>query len=375
MKKRLILLFMIVALIAVGGVVSFITQQSNKDIDIEQYEETNDSMQRPTHEENTAANLTLDQLTEEQIVLFKNTALLFNDEVISGEMTLDEMDTRQDEAMMEYVETEELSGSAADLFREWKQTSGFYHELEEKMLAAEEEKNSTLTETEQSDFGAIGTKEGAEVVLVDQAYITFKADQSTVIDLNVTPADAKLSVSTDNPDIKCELNGHVLTITALSDTANGTVSVIAAGGEEGTAFAKLEFIVNVIPLLTQQDISAYKREVWELVNAERARAGMAPLEYVDSLQYAADIRAEETCVRFSHTRPNGSSCFTIFNGVQHTTAGENIASGQKSPERVMEGWMNSPGHRANILENEFTGMAVGIAQKNGVVYWAQLFIG
>ena len=79
---------------------------------------------------------------------------------------------------------------------------------------------------------------------------------------------------------------------------------------------------------------------------------------------------------FSHTRPNGSSCFTVLGeyGVSYRSAGENIASGQTTPAEVVNAWMNSEGHRANILGESFTSLGVGV-YKNGSSYtWVQLFI-
>ena len=116
------------------------------------------------------------------------------------------------------------------------------------------------------------------------------------------------------------------------------------------------------------------RSVLALVNGERAEAGLPPLTYRDDLQAAADLRATEIVTLFDHTRPDGSTCFTAFN-VSYMTAGENIASGYRTPEAVMTGWMNSPGHRANILKANFTGLAVGHVVSGGRHYWTQLFVG
>jgi uncharacterized protein YkwD len=90
------------------------------------------------------------------------------------------------------------------------------------------------------------------------------------------------------------------------------------------------------------------------------------------------VRAEELIQSFSHTRPDGTSCFTAFDefGVDYRAAGENIAAGQKTPEDVVNSWMNSSGHRANILSENFTAIGVGVAEDvNGTLYWVQMFIG
>lgn len=117
-------------------------------------------------------------------------------------------------------------------------------------------------------------------------------------------------------------------------------------------------------------------QVLELVNAERAKAGAAALTLDSKATEAAQTRAQEIQRSFSHTRPNGSSFSTALTeaGVSYTASGENIAYGQNSAQAVMEGWMNSSGHRANILNQNFTSIGIGHAQdSNGVDYWTQLF--
>lgn len=124
-----------------------------------------------------------------------------------------------------------------------------------------------------------------------------------------------------------------------------------------------------------QDVSAVKK-VADLVNQERAKAGLAPLEVKVNLQAAAQVRAKEIEKSFSHTRPNGSSFSSVLaeNGVDYRGSGENIAWGQRSPEEVMNGWMNSEGHRANILNKNFKYIGVGYhVNSNGTGYWTQLF--
>ena len=108
---------------------------------------------------------------------------------------------------------------------------------------------------------------------------------------------------------------------------------------------------------------------------ERAKAGLSPLQVDQNVQAAAQVRAVEIKTSFSHTRPDGRDFSTALKeqGVSYRGSGENIAWGQKSPEQVMEGWMNSAGHRANILNEKFTSIGVGYVQIGGVNYWTQLF--
>lgn len=124
--------------------------------------------------------------------------------------------------------------------------------------------------------------------------------------------------------------------------------------------------------------SSYAAEVVRLVNAERQKAGLPSLTVNAGAQSAAQTRAGELQRSFSHTRPNGGSAFTALTeaGVNYRTAGENIAMGQKTPAEVVSSWMNSSGHRANILGSQFTSIGVGyVTGSNGTAYWTQLFIG
>ena len=121
--------------------------------------------------------------------------------------------------------------------------------------------------------------------------------------------------------------------------------------------------------------SNYALRVVELVNAERAKYNLAPLTLDTSLANAADTRAKEIVQSFSHTRPNGESFSTVLkeHGVSYRGSGENIAWGQKTPEIVVNTWMNSEGHRANILNSRFTKIGVGYYVNNNTPYCVQLF--
>ena len=119
----------------------------------------------------------------------------------------------------------------------------------------------------------------------------------------------------------------------------------------------------------------YASQVVALVNAERAKYGLSALKVDSRVQQAAQVRAAETVQSFSHTRPNGSSFSTALTeaGVSYTRSGENIAYGQSTPQQVVQAWMNSSGHRANILNESFTTIGVGYTVSGGTAYWAQLF--
>ena len=117
----------------------------------------------------------------------------------------------------------------------------------------------------------------------------------------------------------------------------------------------------------------FASQVVALVNAERTKQGLSALTIDTKVQQAALVRAKESAQSFSHTRPNGSSFSTALTeaGVSYRRAGENIAYGQSTPQQVMNAWMNSSGHRANILNEDFSRIGVAHAGQG----WVQLFLG
>ena len=122
--------------------------------------------------------------------------------------------------------------------------------------------------------------------------------------------------------------------------------------------------------------SSFAEQVAELVNAERRKAGLGELVLDQEIASAALVRAKEIETSFSHTRPDGRSFSSVLtdNGISFRGSGENIAWGQKTPQEVMDGWMNSEGHRANILNAKFTKIGVGYYQNaSGRNFWTQLF--
>ena len=139
--------------------------------------------------------------------------------------------------------------------------------------------------------------------------------------------------------------------------------------------------------ISKEDINEYKNiqsentytdlinEVYEITNNYRSLVGVSSLTLDSSLVEAASIRAKELSDSFSHTRPNGSSCFTVLSelGISYGTAGENIAAGYSSPQSVMEGWRSSSGHYQNIISSKFKKIGIGVNIINNQYYWVQIF--
>lgn len=127
---------------------------------------------------------------------------------------------------------------------------------------------------------------------------------------------------------------------------------------------------------SKQSLDDVARQVLALVNEERRKVGVAPLTLSAELQSAAAIRAEEITQKFSHTRPDGTNFQTILPNSRYYIAGENIAAGNSTAAKVVQQWMNSPGHRANILRSDYTELGVGYVYKENSQYkhyWVQIF--
>jgi uncharacterized protein YkwD len=124
----------------------------------------------------------------------------------------------------------------------------------------------------------------------------------------------------------------------------------------------------------------YAKEVLDLVNAERAKENLNPLEWNGKLAHAAFNHAADMASRhyFSHYSLEGESLIDRLDAVgydDYRTAGENIAQGQTTPAIVVDDWMNSSGHRANIMSTAFTEIGIGYKKSatSGTLYWVQDF--
>ncbi|EIJ78514.1 hypothetical protein PB1_13189 [Bacillus methanolicus PB1] len=124
-------------------------------------------------------------------------------------------------------------------------------------------------------------------------------------------------------------------------------------------------------------LSAFEQKVVELTNKERAKYGIPALKIDGQLSKVAREKSRDMQAKgyFSHNSPTYGSPFDMMKkfGITYRTAGENIAMGQRSPEEVVQAWMNSDGHRRNILNSSFTHIGVGYVANGN--YWTQMFIG
>lgn len=130
------------------------------------------------------------------------------------------------------------------------------------------------------------------------------------------------------------------------------------------------FMLMLVPVQAEGVFyNNYAQEVVRQVNMERQKRGLNPLSVDANLTAAANIRAKEITEKFSHTRPNGSRAVTVSNFAY----AENIARGQRTPDKVMAAWLTSDGHRQNILRSSYGTIGVSCIRVGNVYYWVQLF--
>jgi len=187
----------------------------------------------------------------------------------------------------------------------------------------------------------------------DQAEFSIRVNPENATNANVTVSFSGASVtSTGENTFRCNEAGEV---------------VITFTAENG---------VSASQTIAVYDLTALADEVHRLTNIERANLGLSQLGRSAPLTQTALVRAREIITLFSHTRPDGRDCFTAFdeNNVQYQLAGENLAAGQRTPSEAVQSWMDSPGHRENIVNTDFGHLGVGVTMDNdGRLYWTQTF--
>lgn len=208
---------------------------------------------------------------------------------------------------------------------------------------------------------------------------TARADETVTSEISVRVTKAKNNEnqvpngnSGSGPDTSGADKSNTGNNSATTGNNNGD-NASGSGVDNSSGGQNTEAVMNAYYM------DSYAEQVLTIVNARRAEVGLAPLTMNYTLVSAAKVRAAETVQSFSHTRPNGTSCFTAFDeaGVSYSGAGENIAAGQWSPDSVMNSWMNSEGHRANILDGSFTQIGIACYYDSNSpygYYWVQCFI-
>ena len=145
-----------------------------------------------------------------------------------------------------------------------------------------------------------------------------------------------------------------------------------------TAQAQRVIVTRTSTARWTQDTEKFADEVLRLTNVERAKVGAQPLKFSKDLTASALIRAMELPQKFSHTRPNGYKFDSAFVTGKGHVIGENLAGGQRTPKEVVQAWMDSPGHRKNMLSKNFSELGVVyyyLPNSKYKHYWVQHFRG
>lgn len=155
--------------------------------------------------------------------------------------------------------------------------------------------------------------------------------------------------------------------------------MLAAINFANVSSAQEIFVANQ-PARSNQRVNTnqFPAEVLRLVNLERKKVGAAPLKFADDLTASAFVRATELPLKFSHTRPDGSKCFTAMPKNGGHVLGENLAGGQTSPQQVVQAWMDSETHRKNMLSKNYTEIGIVYYFRPNTKYkhyWVQHFRG
>lgn len=245
------------------------------------------------------------------------------------------------------------------------------------------DKNGVITAINPGKVTIKATADGKSVSFVLE--VLKKAELIKLQSLSITSTSASLEIATSlqltTVKTPANANENIEYISSdpsiLTVSSSGKVTAKAVG----TATVTVRNASNsvsasiTIRVISSFDIERLIKEVFKLTNQERIYAGLPALTYNNVLENGAMIRAEEIIQSFSHTRPDGSRFFTVFNNTySFHLIGENLAAGFNSASAVVSGWMNSEGHRANILNEGYTQIGIGIAKdKDGRIYWVQIF--
>jgi len=252
----------------------------------------------------------------------------------------------------------------------------------------------TIQYTSDNENAAVVSDEGL-ITAVDSGTATITASAG---DVN---AEVKVTVIIPVNSISIEMPRRIFAVgdqaefTIVIDPPNATnanvsvsysgASVTPVGENSFTCDAAGDVTItfsaeNTRPIeitILVHDLAALANEVYSLTNIERVKEGLPEFERYSLLNQTAILRARELIELFSHTRPDGRAFYTAFTdtGVEYIYAGENLAAGQKDPAEAVQQWMDSPGHRENILTAEFGRIGVGVTMdNNGRLYWTQMFM-
>lgn len=253
-------------------------------------------------------------------------------------------------------------------------------------------------------FAAEGNNTADVSVIVNDNRIVFDVppqifDGTTMLPVRLAlePLGAEFVWNGENQTITIRANEKIIVLTIGAENAlvDGAAKSLAKPAMlvDGRTLIPIRFVAEELNYVVdwddgtktvfissedkQEDVDFIER-VLELVNEERAKEGVKPLALDNNLCAVAAMHSEDMVARnfFSHENPDGASPFDRMKayGIRFMAAAENIAAGQTTPEQVMDSWMNSSGHRKNILNNAYGKIGIGIAMGGDYgIYWTQCF--
>lgn len=207
-------------------------------------------------------------------------------------------------------------------------------------------------------------------VVTEETPSTTESTAETTVTTETTVSTSATTRTTEPSVTTTKAAPVTVTTTKRASTATTKKTTTTTTTKKTTATTTTKKTTTTTKPQETVDLHAIGEYMTTLINRERAAAGVAPVAHRADLQSYASLRAAEIKEQFSHTRPDGTDCFTVFGDRFFWAMGENIAMGQRTIEEVMEDWMNSPGHRENILSEDFNGVAVGFDDN----HWVQLFV-
>lgn len=197
----------------------------------------------------------------------------------------------------------------------------------------------------------------------------------------VTAEDENTSITLFIGDSEMIVNNEIIKLLTPPIIYNDyTLVPLRAVSEAAGAEVSWDDETRSVYINTESDnFEKWGEEVLRLTNIERANYGLSPLTWDESLSDIAQAHCADMIQRnfFAHDNPDGLSPFDRIKnaGISYFMAAENIAAGQPSPEAVVEAWMNSSGHRANILTPDFEKLGVGVMKGGSYgIYWTQVFL-
>jgi uncharacterized YkwD family protein len=229
--------------------------------------------------------------------------------------------------------------------------------------------DSTYTVQSGDTLGKIATKYGVTVTQLMSANPSIKSVSLIYVGQKLTiPSTKMVSYTVQRGD----------TMSGIAKRFEISYSELLKANPNITNPAMI-YVGQKITIPDTNSLASYEQQVFELVNKERSSRGLATLKYSTDVAYVARLKSQDMINKkyFSHTSPTYGSPFEMMEkfGLRFSAAGENIAYGQRTAAEVMNAWMNSAGHKANILSTAYTTIGVGVAKAaNGTLYWTQEFI-